>query len=168
MDDSTIAVNVLSRVFNQLGFPGINMVDFQDRLRYQKIVYLMQNFGLSLGYGYSWYVRGPYSPDLTKDLFTISNDPSIFSHGRDLKFKEEAAVVSKIGAFKKILGEDLKDPLFLEVLASMVFIKKAHREKKLGNDELKTLLLTLKPRLKQEPNFDTTLNKACLRISEFN
>jgi len=166
--DDTVDERILSRVFSQLGFPKIDMNNFQDRLKFQKLVYLMQNFGLPLGYGYSWYVRGPYSPELTKTLFSISNNPALFSKGKELRFKEEAAVVSRIDEFGKLLGVDLTDPLFLEVLASMVFIKKAHRSKKLDDDELKTLLLSLKPRLKHEENIELTLHKACSKIANFN
>jgi len=166
--DDTVAERILSRVFHQLGLPQINMDDFQDRLKYQKLVYLMQNYGLPLGYGYSWYVRGPYSPELTKTLFNISNNPSLFTQGRDLKFKNETAVASQIDKFGKLLGEDLTDPIFLEVLASMVFIKKAYCSKKLGKEDIKKLLLSLKPRLKHEENIDTILQKACSKVPDFN
>ena len=54
-----------------VGFDWVDMDNFNNRLIYQKVIYLMQNFGLSLGYGYSWYVKGPYSPDLRKP-FLIS------------------------------------------------------------------------------------------------
>lgn len=36
--------------------------NFDDRLRLQKYVYLIQRLGLSLGYRFNEYLRGPYSP----------------------------------------------------------------------------------------------------------
>jgi uncharacterized protein YwgA len=162
------AEKIISRVFHQLGFANINMQDFQDRLRYQKIVYLMQNFGLSLGYGYGWYVRGPYSPDLTKTLFRISGDPELFSQGKQITFKEQETVVSRINEFKNILGNDINNPIFLEVLASMVFIKNTFYSKKIRDNELKEILLKMKPRLKHEPDLDITIERACSKISAFN
>ncbi|HNX17195.1 MAG TPA: hypothetical protein PKM50_02585 [Methanoregula sp.] len=166
--ENAVAEKIISRVFSQLGFSKINMNDFQDRLKYQKLVYLMQNFGLSLGYGYSWYVRGPYSPELTKALFTISNNPALFTEGSQIKFKDETEVIKRIDNFRGLLGSDLSDPVFLEVLASMVFIKKAYCSKKLGEDDLKTLLLSLKPRLKHEENIEAILQRACSKVSNFN
>jgi uncharacterized protein YwgA len=165
--EGTVAEEILSRIFHQLGFSEIKMNDFQDRLKYQKIVYLIQKFGLSLGYGYSWYVRGPYSPDLTKNLFSISKNPTIFSEGCKLRLNNEEKVISRIDEFKNLLEENINDPLFLEILASMVFIKDTYQSKNVDNEELKEILLELKPRLKQESNLDLVINKACSKISAF-
>lgn len=44
--------------------------DFPNRLSVQKATYLAQAAGINLGYYYSWYLRGPYSPALTKDLYS--------------------------------------------------------------------------------------------------
>lgn len=120
-----IEQKVLAKLFTLLGFQKINMSNFANRLKYQKLIYLLQNYGLSLGYGYSWYVRGPYSPILTRDLFSISNDDAIFESSKNLTFKNSSIINSKIENFKSILGEDSQNPLFLEVLASMLFIKKS-------------------------------------------
>lgn len=37
-----------------------SMDSFDDRLRFQKIVYLLQAFDINRGYDFSWYLRGPY------------------------------------------------------------------------------------------------------------
>lgn len=42
---------------------------FTDRLIAQKAIYLAQTVGADLGYFYGWYLRGPYCPALTEDLF---------------------------------------------------------------------------------------------------
>jgi len=44
---------------------------FQDRLILQKAVYLSQAAGLGLGYHFQWYLRGPYSPALTRDAYSV-------------------------------------------------------------------------------------------------
>ena len=41
---------------------------FMDRLIMQKAVYLAQAAGVNLGYYYHWYLHGPYSPSLTRDV----------------------------------------------------------------------------------------------------
>ena len=43
--------------------------EFKDKLVIQKTVCLLELSGIKLGYHFSLYVRGPYSPSLTKDLY---------------------------------------------------------------------------------------------------
>ncbi len=47
---------------------------FEDRLILQKAVYLMQAAGVHLGHYYQWYLHGPYSPSLTRDVYAVSTD----------------------------------------------------------------------------------------------
>ena len=52
----------------ELGFtPDVD--NFQDKLIIQKTVCLLKLLGVKLHYPFSLYVRGPYSPSLTKDLY---------------------------------------------------------------------------------------------------
>ena len=46
-----------------------DLTTFSGRLVAQKVLYLVQAAKLDLGYFYSWYLRGPYSPDVSRDLF---------------------------------------------------------------------------------------------------
>ncbi|MCK9632036.1 MAG: hypothetical protein M0R30_10370 [Methanoregula sp.] len=57
--------------FKELSF-GFDISRFDDRLIAQKLVCLLELNGIDLGYSCSLYVRGPYSPDLTKDLFAFT------------------------------------------------------------------------------------------------
>jgi len=59
--------------FKELGFE-FDISRFDDRLVAQKIVCLLDLKGIDLGYTCSIYVRGPYSPDLTQDLFEFKNE----------------------------------------------------------------------------------------------
>ena len=59
--------------FKELGF-GCDISRFDDRLIAQKIVCLIDLRGINPGYSCSMYVRGPYSPDLTQDLFEFTNE----------------------------------------------------------------------------------------------
>jgi uncharacterized protein YwgA len=59
--------------FKELGFE-LDISRFDDRLVAQKIVCLLDLKGIELGYTCSMYVRGPYSPDLTQDLFEFTNE----------------------------------------------------------------------------------------------
>lgn len=66
-DAVLLAYSVLSR----LG--AGKMETFEDRLRSQKVQYLAQVFNVSPEYGFSLYIKGPYSPDLAKDLFQLKS-----------------------------------------------------------------------------------------------
>jgi len=44
---------------------------FEHRLKSQKYHYFAQIFGVVSYYSYNLYIRGPYSPDLANDLYTI-------------------------------------------------------------------------------------------------
>jgi len=59
------------RMLEGEGIFKFNLDDFDSRLRLQKYVYLARPFGLRLGYGFSLYIRGPYSPDLARDYYNL-------------------------------------------------------------------------------------------------
>ena len=46
----------------------------EDKIRLQKYVYIMERLGLNLGYSFSGYLRGPYSPDLANDYYSRAGD----------------------------------------------------------------------------------------------
>ena len=52
----------------ELGFKP-KVADFSDRLVIQKANYLLQLKGVKADFSYSLYVRGPYSPSLTKAIY---------------------------------------------------------------------------------------------------
>ena len=60
----------LQLTLDALGVP-LKIVSFDDRLILQKTIYLAWAARIDLGYGYSWYLRGPYSSDLTRDAFSL-------------------------------------------------------------------------------------------------
>ena len=62
---------VLNRFVEALG-ENADIENFEDRKRFQKAVYLGQVAGVDLGYRYGWYVKGPYSTDLTQDYYAMS------------------------------------------------------------------------------------------------
>lgn len=59
--------------FKELDF-RFDISSFDDRLIAQKLVCLLELKGIDLGYSCSLYVRGPYSPDLTQDLYAFPTE----------------------------------------------------------------------------------------------
>jgi hypothetical protein len=97
-------------LFKEMGFQ-LNISQFDDRLIAQKIVCLLELKGLKLGYPYSIYVRGPYSPDLTKDLYEFKDEFQEFETETRLNTPEKVAADNLNGIF------GLK-PVLLEVGAT--------------------------------------------------
>lgn len=96
--------------FKELGFE-FDISRFDDRLIAQKLVCLLELKGIDLGYSCSLYVRGPYSPDLTQDLFAFTREFESLETGSRLNAKEREAA----GELGRIFG--LK-PVPLEVGAT--------------------------------------------------
>ncbi len=109
--------------------------DFQDRIRVQKMVYLLQLKGLETGFDYNLYVRGPYSPALTKELFERKDAFKRLNTGASLSVEEEEAVRELNALF------ELK-PSLLEVAATYAFFA---REKRLDPIAALTQVKKLKP-----------------------
>ena len=112
---------------------------FDSRLVAQKVVYLLEELGVKLGYKgtYGFHIRGTYSPTLTKDLYQskaeglLMADPPALSHAEEQKVQRLKAVV------------DLR-PYQLEVVAAYRYLT---HEKGLPPDAALRELKTRKPHL---------------------
>lgn len=162
MSDSRL---VLSKCLNILGFPKPDMENFEQRLLLQKRVYLLLAYGVSLGYGFNWYVRGPYSPKLASDGYAL--DDEIFDEGSRIQFNNEDTIVGTLNNFKAILGGKMTDPQYLEILASLHYIKKVAFG---GRDDFKGItnwLKNQKPYLKNIAGIDDIIRSAYNDLQNF-
>lgn len=100
--------------FKALGFkPKID--DFEDRLVIQKAVYLLQLKGVKTGFEYRLYVRGPYSRELTEQVYSNKKKLEHLEVAESLTNAESRNVAE----FKELFGE-LK-PSILEIAATYSF-----------------------------------------------
>src|SRR5437762_1233304 len=98
MDRQQIATKL---ALDALGLP-IRLNSFDDRLILQKSVYLAQAAGIQLGYHFQWYLRGPYSPMLTKDAFAIDAEASRqATSSQEWKLDEESS--KRLEALKPLI-----------------------------------------------------------------
>ena len=119
MDRQTIDLGFILRQFKDYKF---SMDKFDDRLRLQKFVYLLQAHGIYLGYDYSWYLRGPYCTTLAKRGFVLesvyeaipSNAKSVFA---------DPTIQQKLDKFKEFIDGKEMDTDYLEILASLHILK---------------------------------------------
>ena len=58
----------------------LDLSSFDPRLALQKTIYLAQATGVDLGYTFAWYLRGPYSPGLTRDVFALQAEARQRTH----------------------------------------------------------------------------------------
>jgi len=108
---------------------------FDARLIFQKTVYLMQAFGLYLGFDFSWYLRGPYSPMLAHYGYEIAKMPTEMPISR---FSDPLSE-KKFQEFLEFLGPERENVEWLEILASIHMQKKLHPWKS-KNDILKIVV----------------------------
>lgn len=100
---------------NELGIKP-NLDSFENKLIIQKTACLLKMLGFDINYTFSLYVRGPYSKDLTQDLYNNLNP----SKGKVSKNEKE-----KLKKFKEITE---MDPKYLELMATYVFLEKEYTE----------------------------------------
>jgi uncharacterized protein YwgA len=110
----------LKLVLDGLGMAP-TMDSFDQRLTLQKTIYLIQQLGVPLGYHFSWYLRGPYSSELTSDAYANldSEVPEGWTLGKSLDAK-----LSKAKPFIDRIRKKRDSVQELEKLASVLFVIK--------------------------------------------
>lgn len=157
---------VLSKCYSLLGLSKPDMENnFDDRLQLQKIVYLLWADGISLGYGFNWYAHGPYSPKLAADGYAL--DDAIFKYGAKIILNDEGNIAAKIKSFKDFLGNDINDPTYLEILASLHYIKTIVFDGKDDSEKITSWLMEQKPYLGKIEGFSTKVKSAYDKLEHF-
>lgn len=139
----------------------LNVKSFHDRLILQKSVYLLQAAGIHLGFRFRWYLRGPYSPDMTAGAFGIVNEGE---RGiQELKgWQLDAESVQRARKLKSLLqrreGESTRDQSRrLELLASALFLFKTEQARHSDPEGTSEILK------KNDKNFDVNDVRAAVK-----
>ena len=117
-------MNTMNRQTIDLGFilrhfPGVkfSMDEFDDRLRLQKFIYLLQTFDIYLGYDFSWYIRGPYCSTLSTCGFALR---AVYDKIPEEKIRfVDSTVQKRFERFQKFISGHEGDAEFLEIAASL-------------------------------------------------
>jgi len=112
----------------KLGF-DFNKDSFDDRLRLQKYVYIARFLGLDHGYRFSGYLRGPYSPDLAKDYYTLSESDELKVSKEDYLHSLENFNAEK---FLDIVSE--KSSRWLELATTVLYFWEIYRSVHSGEE----------------------------------
>ena len=114
---------VLGHILHRFGQFKFSMKDFDDRLRLQKFVYLLQAHGIYLGYDFSWYLRGPYCTSLTTAGFMLDKfyDMMPDKHGKSEGFAN-SIIRDRFKEFTDFVKGEEMNANFLEAAASLHFL----------------------------------------------
>ena len=118
-------LETLKLILAELGIePEIETID--QRVVFQKAIYLAQAAGVPLHYRYNWYVMGPYSPNLTKDYYALHAQRGDADHDqRSYVLKDQ--FVSLLRSLKPAMavpeGVPLRPSEWLELLSSVHYLR---------------------------------------------
>ncbi len=110
-------VQMVCSMFQPITGQPLDIGKYENRLMLQKIVYLAQSAGLGFGYNFSWYLRGPYCSELTKDYFDLVDAKPTIRPGSFIG-REKSIIDALKGNFSKEVASDTG----LELLGSLVFV----------------------------------------------
>jgi uncharacterized protein YwgA len=125
---------------------------FERRLRIQKIMcfIISKKLDRDLNYLYSLYLRGPYSPDLSKDYFSISED----------EFENTEDVLGENSLLKPWIEQlNKKDPLWLEIASTLKMLKDSHY----NDEEAVDRVIEMKHNILNQKNKDPSYVKLVLQ-----
>jgi len=121
----------------------LNTDSLSGRVQLQKAVYLAQAAGVPLRYRYNWYIRGPYSPALTRDYFELSRIDAASGYRLSDKSEEAIEVIRPLLTVPPTVG--LLRDRWLELLASLLYLE---RESGISKAQAYNVLAQRKPSLR--------------------
>ena len=131
-----VGTQELNGLLNTIGNfdPSVFKNDFDRRLIIQKTIYLLQAFGLNIGYRYSWYLRGPYSPELAHTAYAVAE-----KFDTKLAVQVDGQENERFREFLRFIDNKKNDHYCLEAIASIHFLAKLYGEtnEQLIYDEVK-------------------------------
>jgi uncharacterized protein YwgA len=118
-------------------YEKIDLEKFEDRLKIQKYIYILQNRGIPLGFYFNFYLYGPYSTDLTRTSYQIQN----YEKMKRVKFKD-ASYEEKFKDILNVINTHSNDTKWLECASSILFLKEMGYEKKTIFERIKKKITT--------------------------
>ncbi len=137
----------LNLFFNRLDW--LKIEDMSNRIILQKTIFILQELGLDLNYNFNWYIYGPYSPSLTEDAFELKQNEKTYREESD-EFNLSDHAQKIIERYNSIFGAKKEDSVWLELIASLLFLRKFYS--KTNYDDLKAFLLEKKPKFESNPS----------------
>ena len=137
-------------IFRELTGKAFDRNNYENRLLLQKLAYMLSSRDSSFAYAFNWYIRGPYSPKLTKEFFGMEEG---FESGGILSQADKENVETMRRTLQKV------DSKASELAASLIYISKL---RKLEGGKLAESLLNLKPWFEEKE-----VKEAIVRLKEY-
>ncbi len=114
----------LQFLFKESYHSELDMNSFDDRVKLQKLIFLLRSEGIEFDYHFNWYIRGPYSPRLAEDGFSLEK------HLRRSNLHYEATK-KELDVLKKIKKAHhlIDDSNSAELVASYLFLEPHYKDK---------------------------------------
>jgi len=123
-------VSKVKACFKALGFE-FNDDKFEDRLKAQKIVYLLQLKGLKgLDFPFKPYLRGPYSPGLTRELYGLEGKDETLAQTDTKPLEEFKEIFQNLDAGELEAAATYALHAFTEQLSAVEATRKTREEKR--------------------------------------
>jgi uncharacterized protein YwgA len=129
----------LLQLYNDLGVEP-RLDNFASRKQLQKLTYLIEAFGIFLGFRFSWYLHGPYDRRLTAVLYDDIREES----DREVRdtFQNEDQIIKEL---KEFLGRDIHSSRTLELIVSLHYLDYLGKKQNMQDEEIIDQLVSLKP-----------------------
>ncbi|RHP50092.1 hypothetical protein DWZ37_09725 [Clostridiaceae bacterium AF31-3BH] len=91
------------------------------RIIVQKKIYLTEKLGINLGYDFSWYIHGPYCPQLTEAVYECVPMGTRQFLGYSIS-TDASDIVNQVNQIEELAElESMRRSQWLELVASLVF-----------------------------------------------
>lgn len=112
---------ILGYVLRSIPNSDFDMKTFDGRLRLQKLIYMVEAFGVYMGYDFSWYLRGPYCTNLARTGFELGQIMDDIPGDARAKFLDKNAQKRFDHCVKiiKSIMDSPQDLVRLEIAASL-------------------------------------------------
>lgn len=148
--------NPIIRIANAL--VSVSIDDFDSRLKLQKIGFLAQEMGADIGFTFNWYRRGPYSPSLTRTLYSAEELGLLRMPNPQLSASERKIAED----LRELLGSDLENPKALELIASVWYLLPGIPQQEEDKERALDALVEQKPQFTRDE-----LREALARVASF-
>lgn len=138
-----MANTLLTPVYQDVYGEQFTSGDFSKRMKMQKLIYLLQEAGISIGdYNFHWYKHGPYSQQLQNDILMITD-----CSNHSIRYSETAKVI--VSRLKSILNDNTsyRDDVWAECLASLQYLRSSVCSNDASDEEIVKKLQERKPHL---------------------
>ncbi len=138
-----MANTLLAPVYQDVYGEQFTSGDFSKRMKMQKLIYLLQEAGISIGdYNFHWYKHGPYSQQLQNDILMITD-----CSNHSIRYSETAKVI--VSRLKSILNDNTsyRDDVWAECLASLQYLRSSVCSNDASDEEIVKKLQERKPHL---------------------